>query len=279
MDRSLVILVLVAGCGPPSTPAGDGTIIGSTSVAIDTRSTATRVGEAPVGDFIADTLLAATRARGGDATVALVNSGAIRGGRTTRDAVPVDIDAKLGRVYGPGALTDHDVEGWIPFRDDHIIITVTAAQLKSALERGAAQLPPDLLLDGGGPLLQIAGARYTIDCSGMVQIIVPGLDVVAQEGTRISRLKIGGRVVWDRDAGIDELATTDVRLVVNTFVSDGFDGHIALTEGRDAEELPYDAFNIADELVARVMATSPIAPTRDGRITIVGDCGQPLTLP
>jgi len=127
MDRSLVILVLVAGCGPPSTPAGDGTIIGSTSVAIDTRSTATRVGEAPVGDFIADTLLAATRARGGDATVALVNSGAIRGGRTTRDAVPVDIDAKLGRVYGPGALTDHDVEGWIPFRDDHIIITVTAA--------------------------------------------------------------------------------------------------------------------------------------------------------
>jgi len=276
---ALALVALAAACGPPSTPASDGVVIGSTTVAIDTRMTATRVGEAPVGDFIADTLLEAARARGGDATVALINAGAIRGGRTTRDAVPVDIDAKLGRVYGPGDLTDHDVEGWTPFRDDHVIITVTAAQLKSALERGAAQLPADLVHDSGGPLLHIAGGSYTIDCSGMVQIIEPGLDVVAQEGTRISRLELGGHVVWDRDAGIDELAKTDVRLVVNDFVSDGFDGHIALTEGRDPVDLPYDSFKIADELVMRVAATSPIAPMNEGRITIIGDCGNPLTLP
>jgi hypothetical protein len=277
---SLAVFALAAaGCGPPSTPTLHATVIGSTTVAIDTRLTATRVGEAPVGDFITDTILEAARARGGDPTVALVNSGAIRGGRVAPDTVPVPITTKLGQLYGPGDLTDEDVAGWMPFKDDHVIETVSAAALKSALERGAAQLPADLLVDGGGPLLQVSGARYTIDCNGQVQIIDPGRGAVVQEGTRVTRLEVGGHVVWDQAAGIDELATTDVRLVANDFVADGFDGHLALVGGRDEQDLPYPDFSPATELIARVAALSPIAPTADGRITIIGDCSNPLTLP
>src|SRR3954467_11638742 len=100
MDRPLWLVLppvcaLVAGaCGPPGTPPAHGSVVGSTAVAIDTRLTATRVGEAPIGNFIADTLLAAGQARGETPTLALVNSGAIRGGRTDRGSVPVTVDAK-----------------------------------------------------------------------------------------------------------------------------------------------------------------------------------------
>jgi hypothetical protein len=269
----------LAGCGPPSTPTPRASVIGATSVAIDGRITATRTGEAPLGDFVTDTLLDAVHARGEDAMVALLNAGSIRGGPTTRDTVPPPIEAKLGRLYPPGPLTDLDVEGWFPFRDDHVVMTVSAAALKSALERGASQLPADLLNDGGGPLLQIAGGAYTIDCAGAVQAIDPARGVIIREGTRVSRLVVGDHVVFDRDAGLDELAATNVRLVVNSFVADGFDGHLALLGGRDRDTLPYDDFDLAQILVARVSALSPIAPEADGRITILGDCGRPLTIP
>lgn len=275
-----IALVLVAGaCGPPGPPPARGTVIGSTSVAIDTRSTATRTGESPVGDFIADTLRAANAALGDAAELALLNAGAIRGGRTTADSVPVTVEAKLGRVYGPGELTDDDVEGWFPFRDDHVVETVTGLELKGALERGAAQLPPDLRADGGGPLLDLSGGAYTIDCAGDVQTLDLVTGMIARAGTRVVHLEVGGRVLYDRAAGIDELAATDVRIVVNDFVSRGFDGHVTLAAGRDVHAVPFDTLSLSAALVARVAASSPIAPENDGRITVVGDCGAPLTPP
>lgn len=266
-------------CGPPSTPADRGVVIGATSVDIDTRLTATRIGEAAIGNFLADTLRDAVVARGEDVTLGLINAGAIRGGRTGAGAVPVSIDAKLGRVYPAGELTDVDVLGWDPFRDDHVAMTVTGAELKSALERGAAQLPADLRIDGGGQLLHLSGGAYTIDCAGTVQIIDLATHSIAREGTRVTRLEVGGRVLYDRAAGVDVLAASEVRLVVNEFVATGFDGHLALAGGTDQNEIEFDAFNLADAAVARVRATSPIAPRIEGRITVVGDCGRPLTLP
>jgi 5'-nucleotidase / UDP-sugar diphosphatase len=278
--RAIVAIALVLfACGPPSSPSARGVVIGATSVDIDTRLTTTRVGEAAIGNFLADTLRAAVVAMGDDVAIGLVNAGTIRGGRTTADAVPVSIDAKLGRVYPAGDLTDDDVLGWDPFRDDQFAMTVTGAELKSALERGAAQLPPDLRIDGGGPLLQLSGGSYTIDCAGTVQIIDVARDAIAREGTRVTRLEVGGRVLYDRAAGVDELDTSAVRLVVNSFVALGFDGHVALGGGTDLHVIPFDAFNLADAAVARVRAESPIAPRTEGRITVVGDCGRPLTLP
>jgi 2',3'-cyclic-nucleotide 2'-phosphodiesterase (5'-nucleotidase family) len=273
------LFLLFFACGPPSSPSARGVVIGSTSVDIDTRLTATRVGESAIGNFLADTLRDAVVALGDDVAIGLVNSGAIRGGRTTADSVPVSLEAKLGRVYPAGDLTDSDVLGWDPFRDDHVAMTVTGAELKSALERGAGQLPPDLRIDGGGQLLHLSGGAYTIDCAGTVQIIDVAQHTIAREGTRITRLEVGGRVLYDRAAGVDELSASEVRLVVNEFVATGFDGHLSLGGGKDQNPIPFDAFNLADAAVARVRASSPIAPRTEGRITVVGDCGRPLTLP
>src|SRR5437879_2895198 len=97
--------LLLFACGPPSSPSARGVVIGSTSVDIDTRLTATRVGESAIGNFLADTLRDAAVAMGEDVAIGLINGGTIRGGRTTAESVPVDVDAKLGRVYPAGELT------------------------------------------------------------------------------------------------------------------------------------------------------------------------------
>src|SRR5262249_13076541 len=159
--------------------------------------------------------------------------------------------------------------GWMPFHDDQLVETVSGTQLKSALERGAAQLPPDLLADGGTAFLQLSGGSYTIDCAGAVQLLDGDGDLLA-EGARISRLEVGGELRFDRDAGIDRLATSTVRLVVNSFVAAGLAGHVSLSDGADGTVLPFPQFDIEDELVAAVAASSPIAPHLDGRITILG---------
>ena len=86
-------------------------------------------------------------------------------------------------------------------------------------------------------------------------------------------------MLFDRDAGVDVLATPNVRLVVNSFVADGGDGHFALTAAADAVTLPFDLFSPIDALVAAVAAGSPIAPARKAASPILGDCGMPLSLP
>ncbi len=272
----IVFLALAAGCGPPVTPSNRGVVIGATAVDIDTRLTATRIGESAIGDFLTDVLRDAVAALGDPVDVALVNAGTIRGGETSGDTVPVDVDAKVGRLYPAGPLTDVDVLGWDPFRDDHVVETVTGAELKSALERGAAQLPPDLRNDGGGPLLDVSGARYTIDCAGEVQLIDPAANMVIREGTRVTHLEVGGTVLFDAQSGIDVLDQSRVRLVVNGFIARGLDGHVALTIGTDPVDIPYDVFDLAHGAAERVRTDSPIAPVLEGRITVVGDCGRPL---
>jgi 2',3'-cyclic-nucleotide 2'-phosphodiesterase / 3'-nucleotidase / 5'-nucleotidase len=276
----VAVTVAAGACQPPGPPPSPrGRVIGSTTVAIDTRMTTVRVGESAIGDFMADTLAGALRGMGYTVTVALVNAGGIRGGNIGPGTLPLTIDGKLGKIYPPGALTDDDVRGWFPFRDDTVILTVTGTGLKSALERGAAELPPDLLDDDGGPLLDLSGGSYTIDCSGDVQLLGDGDNVVVRQGTRVTRLEVAGVLLFDRGAGVDRLADTSVRVAVNDFVAEGLDGHVALALPPEDVRIPFSLFDFRDALVAAVAASTPIAPALDGRITIVGSCGAPLTVP
>jgi len=271
--------VALVGCGPAGPKPVAGMVIGSSSVDIDTRITTVWVGEAAVGNFMADVLRQSVATMNGEIAMSFVNAGAIRGGVIKSGAVPVTIDAKLGKIYPAGDLTDADVEGWFPFHDDHEVMTLTGTQLKSVLERSAAQLPPDLKNNAGGPVLQVSGGRYTIDCEGTVQQIDAASQKVTTEGTRVVHIEVGGQVVYDRARGIDQLAATTVTVVVNSFVAAGLDGHLAFTKGTDRQAIPFDTFNFALTLVDAVRASSPIAPSVEGRIDVVGDCGRPLSPP
>ena len=274
----LSLLGLLAGCG------GDGgskaTVIGSSSVSIDTRMITVRVGEAAIGDWMADALLSDMTDLGKSVQVAFVNSGGIRGGAVDpKTFMFLTPEGKLGKIYPAGPLTDQDVLGWFPFQNDHTIETLTGTDLKSILERSVSSLPPDLQNDKGGWLLQPAGMSYTVDCSGTAQQLSSDGMSVMTEGTRVVKIVLGSNTIYDASANVDQLAQTNVVIVVNSFTAGGNDGHLAFKNGTNAETIPIESYNFGEKLVDRVKTTSPIAPATSGRITIIGNCGQPLTQP
>jgi 2',3'-cyclic-nucleotide 2'-phosphodiesterase (5'-nucleotidase family) len=282
MRRSLLLsalcLVAVACGGKEEEVVVEGTVIGSTSVEIDSRMVTTRVKESALGNYMSDVLLAEMKAKGKSVDIAFVNAGAIRGGAVVDFAFTSD-EARLGKLYPAGSLTDLDVAGWFPFQNDHDLRTVTGTQLKSILERGASSLPADLRADQGGWFLQVAGLKYTIDCAGTVQQLNTAGDAVETEGSRISRIQVGETVVFDAANSVDTLASTSFNVVLNSFLATGADGHLALKQSTLVETFPFAGFNYVERLQAHVKDHSPIAPAVDGRITIVGECGKPSTTP
>jgi 5'-nucleotidase / UDP-sugar diphosphatase len=267
------------GCGDTS-GTGSGTVIGSTSVDVDTRSITTRTGEAAIGDWMADTLKESIVGMGHQVDVAVINSGGIRGGAIDPATFTfLSPEGKVGKVYPAGPLTDQDVAGWFPFQNDHTVMTINGTQLKSMLERSAAQLPADLKADKGGPLMQIAGGSYTIDCSGTVQQLDATGTAITTEGSRVVKIEVGGQVIYDTAASVDQLASTTVSLAVNSFAAEGKDGHLALTQGTVVAQVPYSQWSLATALQDKVKTASPIAPAKSNRITVIGGCDVPLTLP
>jgi 2',3'-cyclic-nucleotide 2'-phosphodiesterase (5'-nucleotidase family) len=279
MTKRVCALALLVACS--STPgARVPIVIGSAAVAVDTRTQTTRTGEAAVGDWIMDLLVEESNKLGKQVDVGLMNAGAIRGGLIDPKTFKfLTDDGKLGKIYPAGPLTDVDVEGWYPFHDDYTFETLTGTQLKSVLERGVSELPPDLRNDLGGPFIQVSGVRYTADCSGAVQQLNSAMNAISSEGSRIVKLQVGAKVIYDAANGIDLLASSTVRVAVNSFIVKGLDGHISLGGGTNVDTITYAELGFGQKMKDKVKATSPIAMMTDGRIVIVGDCNQPLTFP
>ncbi|MBM4309451.1 MAG: hypothetical protein FJ119_00670 [Deltaproteobacteria bacterium] len=108
-----------------------------TDAEIDCRAATVRSREAPIGNFIADSL---REHCGTDA--ALYNGGGIRG----------------DGILPAGPLTRLDIETMLPFDNNSVIISMNGATLKEALERSVARLPQ---LWGG--FLQVSGLRVHVD--------------------------------------------------------------------------------------------------------------------
>jgi 2',3'-cyclic-nucleotide 2'-phosphodiesterase (5'-nucleotidase family) len=272
--------VMLFGCdGKTTMMMTNGTVIGMTTVAIDTKMVTTRVGEAAIGDWMMDTLLSESKKVDATIDAAVANAGAIRGGAVDpMTFMFLNNDGKLGKVYPAGNLTDLDVAGWFPFNDDHEVMDINGTELKSVLERSANALPPDLRNDKGGEFLQVAGIKYTIDCSGTTQKLTTDAMAVMTEGTRVTKIEVGGTVIYDEANAVDDLGNAMVRVVMNNFISQGLDGHIGFKTGANKATLARTSFDFVKKMQDKIKA-APIAPAKDGRITIVGDCGQPLTTP
>lgn len=150
-------------------------------------------GESPAADLVADSMLAATRApQNGRAQLALVNASGIR----------VSLPA--------GAIRYADAFSMMPFGNNLVVMTLTGAQLKAAIEQQYGGAPPPA---GQRPhaLASSAGFTYAVDM----------------------RRPVGDRVIGMRLNGRPIAPGARYRTVVNNYLAAGGDGLSNFTAGTD----------------------------------------------
>ena len=193
--------------------------VGTTRVALDARQETNRTRETNLGSFVADAYRRQTGAQ-----IALLNGGSIRSNTT----------------YGPGALTKRDVLSILPFENPVVMVEVTGAQVRAALEHGVGRVREE---PEAGRFPQVSGLRF-------------GYDARRPAGSRVTSVTVA-------DAPLDDKKT--YTLAANTFVLGGGDGYTMfagvrfLIEPENAQVEPAVVMNI-------ISAAKEIAPQTDGRI-------------
>jgi 2',3'-cyclic-nucleotide 2'-phosphodiesterase (5'-nucleotidase family) len=130
-------------------------VIGTAGVELDTRGEALRSREAPMANYIADIMR-----RSLEADVALLNGGAIRG----------------GRLMAPGtAITRRDVRTELPFDNQVVLLELTGADLLAALEHGLSKVD-----ERAGRFPQVSGLSLVYD-------------PLAPAGRRVVEVRVGDR--------------------------------------------------------------------------------------
>jgi 2',3'-cyclic-nucleotide 2'-phosphodiesterase (5'-nucleotidase family) len=196
-----------------------GAPLASTAVELDSRSATMRAGEAAIGNLFADAMRILTHA-----DAAIMNGGGIR----------------AGRIYAPGAaITRRDILAELPFNNRLIVVQLSGAALKAALENGLAQLPT---LAGRFPQVSGIKAHY---------------DVTRPPGDRVIAMMVGG-------AALDPKRT--YRVAINDFMARGGDDYMML---RDAERITpdNDAPLLANEVMDYVKRLSTVGTRVEGRLT------------
>ena len=189
------------------------------------------LGESPMGNLIADAMLAATA---GDAVAALMNPGGVRG---SIDAGPI--------TYGEAFTVQ-------PFGNYLSTITLTDSQLLCVLEQQFAV---------GGVnrnVLQPAGITYSVDPNG-----TSSTGAAPCSGTRVPDAS-----VFVNGANLLEDGLPSYRVTVNNFLADGGDGFSLLTEGTnrvDVADPEDDLAALVEYFGARPNITAPATD----RITVL----------
>ncbi len=194
-----------------------------TQVIGETETGLSRAGEGGSPDnvmanVIADAMLESTKAQG--SVAAFMNAGGVRS----------HLDA--GKITYGAAITVQ------PFNNTMVLLELTGAELKAALEHGA-----DV---GGGLLHPSKGTSYLIDRA-------------KPKGERVSEVRIVGDPL--------DLAKT-YRLTFNSFTAAGGDAHEVLKAAKGART--DTGFLDIDGLVAYVKANSPVNRRLEGRIRVTG---------
>jgi 5'-nucleotidase len=193
--------------------------VAETTVALDARGETLRRGESNIANFAADAVRVAL-----DADIALLNAGGFRS----------------DTVLGPGPITRRDVLGLLPFQNPLLLLAVTGAQLREALEHG---LDRRVANGQSGALLHASGLRIVYDPA-------------RPRGQRIVELSAGGQAVT---------AGARYRLATTNYLAGGGDGY-AMLKGlpvlRAAEGSPLET----DVLLQAMERAGSIAPQADGRL-------------
>lgn len=194
--------------------------VGTTGEALDSRIATVRAREASFGNLVADALRSATGAE-----VAIYNGGGIRG----------------DRLYPAGAiLTRRDILTELPFGNTTVLVALTGAQIRAALESGFSEVGRP-----AGRFPQVSGLALTVSAG-------------EPKGRRITAIAIDG-------SPLDEARTYTV--ASNNFLYDGGNGYGVLAQGRTLIGAT-DGKLVANEVMAYIRGTAPLAVAVQGRILI-----------
>jgi len=159
--------------------------IGKTGMALDSTRANIRTRETTWGNLIADAVRHET-----GADVGYANGGGIRGDRT----------------YDAGTtLTRKDVLTELPFGNVTVVLGLTGADLKAALETGVGRVE-----DVAGRFPQVSGLTFTFDRK-------------LKAGSRVSNVMVGGQAL--DTARVYKVATND-------YIAGGGDGYAVLKKGK-----------------------------------------------
>lgn len=185
--------------------------VGETTVELDTRRAAVRGAETLFGNLITDAMRMAT-----GADVAITNGGGIRG----------------DKVYPAGTmLIRKDVLTELPFGNTTVVLKITGAMLKEALEIGVSQVEKT-----AGRFPQVSGLSFTYDAG-------------KEPGSRVTAVSVGGAPL---DMGKSYTVAT------NDYIAGGGDGYSVFA----------GAENLLDEASSRLLATQVIDHiTSIGKVT------------
>lgn len=189
---------------------------------LDTRRESVRGAENALGDALADALREAL-----DADVALINGGSIRGDRT----------------YTAGTVwTRRDIQAELPFHDAGVLLEVTGAELRAALEHGYGGIER---LEGRFP--HLSNAQVTIDPT-------------RPAGQRIVDITIGGKPLDP---------ASRYRLATGSYLAGGGDGYAMLAKVKRLVD-DRDADFLSTILADRIARDGVFTPGLDGRFAVIG---------
>lgn len=174
-----------------------------------------RTRETNLADIVADVMLNAC-----DADIAVTNGGGIR-------ASILKGDITVGSIYTV-----------LPFDNTLVVIQVTGAQLKAALELSVTKYPAE-----NGGFLQVAGLKFTFDPS-------------KPAGQRVLDVTVKGQPLD---------LNKSYKVATNDFTAAGGDGYTMFKEGK---VLFQSGLYLRDLMVSYVQAHGNVNAKTDGRITV-----------
>ena len=192
--------------------------IGFTAVELDSRRSVVRSRESAIANLFADAMRAAT-----GADIALTNGGGIR----------------ADKVYPAGTvLLRRDIQSELPFGNKTILLEVTGADLRAALENGVSGVEA-----GAGRFPHVSGMAFRFDAA-------------KPPGSRVDEVTAGGKPL--------DLSRI-YRLATNDFLGRGGDGYEMFTGAPRLIDAAAGKL-MAAQVIEAIAAAGEIAPRLEGRI-------------
>jgi 5'-nucleotidase len=197
-----------------------------------------RLGEVPIGDLIADVMLARYRTSDG-VQIAFTNGGGIRAPLPSSYVVQSGSPVRTGcSASTPCDVVAGDIYTVLPFGNALVVRDITGATLWQALEHSVGVYPAV-----SGRFLQIAGFKFTYSAGAAAGARVQSVQLVDGSGTVIKDIARDDQTVY--------------KMVTNDFTSAGGDGYemLKLPNAPPVREV------MADVLLEALKTQASISPS------------------